>query len=74
MAKISVVVDGEGKFMAFLNKDQGSYTGAKKELAGLLETLTEAGIDFSDIGQIEQHTHEVTVVSNKIVAGGDHDH
>jgi hypothetical protein len=68
--KVQVVVLPDGKFSAFIDKQEGDFEAAKAALQKLLAGLNGEGVEFSDIGQIEKHTHEAVGVQNVVTAGG----
>jgi hypothetical protein len=71
MAKIQVVILPDGKVKAFVDKSQAiDYEAARNMLARMLGTLETEGIEFDDIGQIEQHTHPQDVTVRAAVSNG----
>jgi len=56
MAKIQVVITPEGQ-VAF-TVAEGEYNSAKAEIEAMINSLQLAGIEFSEIGEVERHRHD----------------
>ncbi len=53
-ARAVILPDGQISFFV----DEGSFEEAREKLAALVRDLAAAGLNFSEIGTVEQHRHD----------------
>ena len=54
--KIRIVITPDGQIALF--SDTGTFTAGKEQLEKLLASLQADGVQFSEVGQVEQHRHD----------------
>lgn len=54
--KARIIILPDGQVSAFT--DEGSFDAGKAKIEALWQTLRASGLDFSEVGQVEQHKHD----------------
>lgn len=71
--KMRVVVLPNGQINIFA--DEGTFAEGKEKIEALLAALGAAGIEFAEVGQVEQHKHDHEhVEAGQVHSHGDHSH
>jgi len=53
--RIVIMPDGQVAFFV----DEGDFEGGKAKLEKLVKTLRAGGVEFTEVGQVEQHRHDL---------------
>ena len=71
--RMRIVIMPTGEIGLF--SEQGTFAEGERDLTRLLNELGAAGLQFSQIGDVEQHRHDDTTVHEHAYEGGEqHDH
>jgi hypothetical protein len=62
--KARIVIGTDGQIAFFV--DEGSFSEGSQVLSDLLRDLAAGGLQFSEIGQVEQHRHDEQRATNHI--------